>query len=108
LARHFLDQHAARYRKPLTGFDDSAMRTLLEHRWPGNVREMDHAVERAVLMGAGGLVKAADLALRPRTDGQPSPEATGLDGGGGWGGSAGGGRGGAKTGTAGRPRGPAG
>src|SRR6059036_838924 len=45
LARHFLSQHAVRYRKTLHGFDDAAQKALLEHRWPGNVRELDHSVE---------------------------------------------------------------
>src|SRR5207249_6801186 len=53
LARHFLSQHAVRYRKTLQGFDDAAQKALLEHRWPGNVRELDHSVERAVLMSPG-------------------------------------------------------
>lgn len=64
LARHFLGLHSKRYRKPLTGFDPSAMQLLLEHRWPGNVREIDHAVERAVLMSHGTVVRASDLGLR--------------------------------------------
>ena len=53
LARHFLRQHAQRYRKNLSGFDPAAMQLLMDHRWPGNVRELDHAVERAVLMSQG-------------------------------------------------------
>jgi DNA-binding NtrC family response regulator len=64
LAQHFLGRHTARYRKPLAGFDDAAMRTLVEHEWPGNVRELDHTVERAVLMAAGDQVTAPDLGLR--------------------------------------------
>jgi len=64
LAQHFLRQHAQRYRKRLTGFESSAMQLLLEHSWPGNIREIDHAVERAVLMAQAGLVKASDLGLR--------------------------------------------
>src|SRR5437773_1312311 len=75
----FLLQHAARYRKTLTGFDDSAMRALLEHRWPGNVRELDHAVERSVLMGAGPLLSTSDLALRAAADGHPSLEEMSLE-----------------------------
>ena len=50
LAMHFLEYHAARYRKPVTGFDDGAKKAMRMHRWPGNVRELGHAVERAVLM----------------------------------------------------------
>ena len=64
LARHFLRQHAQRYRKNLSGFDPAAMQVLLDHRWPGNVREIDHAVERAVLMSQGNTIRASDLGLR--------------------------------------------
>jgi len=69
LAQHFLRQHAQRYRKRLTGFESGAMQILLEHPWPGNIRELDHAIERAVLMAPGPLVKAADLGLRPASPG---------------------------------------
>jgi DNA-binding NtrC family response regulator len=65
LARHFLHQHAARYRKGLRDFEESARQALLSHTWPGNVRELDHAVERAVLMTQGDLVRPADLGLQP-------------------------------------------
>jgi DNA-binding NtrC family response regulator len=64
LARHFLSQHAQRYRKRLGGFDAAAMQLLLDHGWPGNVRELDHAVERAVLMAQGDQVQGRDLGLR--------------------------------------------
>jgi DNA-binding NtrC family response regulator len=64
LATQFLRQHAQRYRKSLSGFDDPAMQILLNHGWPGNIRELEHAVERAVLMARDSLVRAADLGLR--------------------------------------------
>src|SRR3989441_8361642 len=79
LARHFLSQHAVRYRKTLHGFDDPAQKALLEHRWPGNVRELDHAVERAVLMSQGAFVRASDLALRAPADGRPGLEEMSLE-----------------------------
>jgi DNA-binding NtrC family response regulator len=69
LATHFLGQHAARYRKRITGFDASAMQALLSHSWPGNIRELDHAIERAVLMADGEQIKASDLALRSGHEG---------------------------------------
>ncbi|HEY4099818.1 MAG TPA: sigma-54 dependent transcriptional regulator [Gemmatimonadales bacterium] len=65
LARHFLQQFAARYRRPVTGFAADAMRSLLEYRWPGNIRELAHAVERATLLAHDDLVRAADLSLAP-------------------------------------------
>ena len=64
LAMHFLRRHAARYRKPCTGFAADALAAMLAHGWPGNVRELDHAVERAALLARGEQVQAADLALR--------------------------------------------
>jgi len=69
LAAHFLRQHADHYRKPLTGFDEGAVKILLSHTWPGNVRELDHAVERAVLMAQGETIRAVDLGLRTGREG---------------------------------------
>jgi len=70
LAQHFLHLHTQRYRKTITGFDPAALQLLLDHRWPGNVREIDHAIERAVLMAQGSVVRASDLGLR--VEGVPS------------------------------------
>ena len=64
LAQHFLKRHSARYRKSVHGFDAGGMQSLLEHSWPGNIRELDHAIERAVLLAQGDLVRAGDLGLR--------------------------------------------
>src|SRR5216117_1780131 len=63
LANSFLHQHAERYRKQIAGFDDAARECLLQHRFPGNVRELDHIVERAVLMAQNRQICASDLAL---------------------------------------------
>lgn len=64
LADHFLKQHLQRYRKAQYEFDDTAAQVLREYHWPGNIRELDHVVERAVLMAHGNVIKAADLGLR--------------------------------------------
>jgi DNA-binding NtrC family response regulator len=63
LAQHFLKQHVARYRKAITGFDESALEVLRAYAWPGNVRELDHAVERGVLMAPGKAIRGPDLGL---------------------------------------------
>ena len=68
LAKHFLAQHAQRYRKQITGMDDSARERLLQHSFPGNVRELDHVIERAVLMTRGPQVRAVDLGLTSGRD----------------------------------------
>jgi DNA-binding NtrC family response regulator len=63
LANKFLLQHAQRYNKNLAGFDEPARDLLMKHQYPGNVRELDHVIERAVLMAQGTHVKANDLGL---------------------------------------------
>jgi DNA-binding NtrC family response regulator len=64
LANHFLGLHARRYRKNIVGFDQNAIQAMQEHPWQGNVRELNHVVERAVLMTTAQCVRASDLALR--------------------------------------------
>jgi DNA-binding NtrC family response regulator len=63
LAQHFLKQHVGRYRKAITGFDESALDAMRDYNWPGNVRELDHAVERGVLMAPAKVIRAPDLGL---------------------------------------------
>ncbi|HEU0008300.1 MAG TPA: sigma-54 dependent transcriptional regulator [Verrucomicrobiae bacterium] len=79
LAAHFLRQHAQRYRKSVNGLEPSALQILQEHGWPGNIRELDHAIERAVLMAQGQQVKAADLGLRGGGENAPRLEEMSLE-----------------------------
>src|SRR6185295_2753510 len=67
LARHFLERFAADLKKPVTGFSRSAVRAVRRHMWPGNIRELENTIERAVLMAESGEIDARDLNL-PGTD----------------------------------------
>lgn len=67
LAMHFLRRQATRYRKNVTGFTPDATQALIDHPWRGNVRELEHAVERAVLLAQGEVVHTHDLGLAPTT-----------------------------------------
>src|SRR5437763_1344063 len=67
LANNFLRMHAKRYRKEFGGFDETARERLMAHPFPGNVRELDHVIERAVLMSTGAQLKARDLGLSTGT-----------------------------------------
>jgi DNA-binding NtrC family response regulator len=79
LASHFLQQHARRYRKAVSGFERDALDLLLRHTWPGNVRELDHAIERAVLMAESATIRPGDLTLRRDTDPAGSLESMSLE-----------------------------
>ena len=79
LAGHFLRVHARRYRKSMTDFDSAAMHALTEHPWPGNIRELDHAVERGVLMAEQSLIRASELGLRAGRDGSSRVEDMSLE-----------------------------
>jgi DNA-binding NtrC family response regulator len=63
LAVRFLHGYVARYRKPVSGFDNACLQVLMNCPWPGNVRELDHTVERAVLMAGDSVIRASDLGL---------------------------------------------
>jgi DNA-binding NtrC family response regulator len=79
LAQHFLRQAAARYRREVTGFTAEGMKALLAYAWPGNIRELAHAVERATLLAAEKQVSAADLTFRPLSDASSRLEDLNLD-----------------------------
>ena len=74
LGAHFLASHAQRYRKRIGGFDRAALQLMLEHPWQGNVRELNHVIERAVLMAQDSQIKPVDLALRSGREGSPRME----------------------------------
>ena len=74
LASHFLATHAQRYRKRIPGFDQPALQMLLDNPWQGNVRELNHVIERAVLMAQDNQIRPADLALRTAREGSPRLE----------------------------------
>ena len=79
LAASFLRQHAKRYRKNLIGFDPATHEALMRHDFPGNVRELDHVIERAVLMAHGPQIKVSDLGLTSARDDSPHLEDMNLE-----------------------------
>jgi DNA-binding NtrC family response regulator len=61
LAQHFLEQICRDTGKSVQGFSDRAMATLRMHQWPGNIRELQNAIERAVLLGKSDVIDVEDL-----------------------------------------------
>jgi transcriptional regulator with GAF, ATPase, and Fis domain len=54
LAEEFLRRYAAEADKVIPGFDDAARRWMLQYAWPGNVRQLQNAIQRAVVLGEAG------------------------------------------------------
>ena len=65
LAEMFLKRYATKYNKPIEGFDQAAVREMDEYPWAGNIRELQHTVEKAVIMSDGRRITPATLLLRP-------------------------------------------
>jgi DNA-binding NtrC family response regulator len=80
LARLFLERFASKLRRPVTGIDPLALDLLRAHRWPGNIRELENAIERATLLCDGATLLARDLppevqppTQRPSVTSEPTP-----------------------------------
>ncbi|MBC7745036.1 MAG: sigma-54-dependent Fis family transcriptional regulator [Flavobacterium sp.] len=65
LANHFNKIYANKYLKPVLEFEKPAMDKLINYPFPGNVRELQYTIERAVIMSEGTILKAHDLIFSP-------------------------------------------
>jgi transcriptional regulator with PAS, ATPase and Fis domain len=61
LARDLLAETVTRVGRPMAGYTPRALERLLEYPWPGNIRELHHAIERACAVSAGPLIDVEDL-----------------------------------------------
>lgn len=65
LSNFFLKQYATKYFKPIIGFDNTAINKLKMYPFPGNVRELQYSIERAVIMCDKDVLEAQDLLFSP-------------------------------------------
>jgi len=65
LAKHFSKMYSNKYLKPVLEFDPKAVEKLLNYHYPGNVRELQYTIERAVIMADEGILQAKDLIFSP-------------------------------------------
>jgi len=65
LADFFLKKYSSKYNKPSLKINQQAQDKLLKYSWPGNIRELQHTIEKAVILGDGNILKADDFFMRP-------------------------------------------
>jgi len=63
IARHYADLYSRKYDKETISFSPEAEQALLDYDWPGNVRALRHAIERAVILTANTILEPGDLQL---------------------------------------------
>jgi two-component system response regulator HydG len=61
LANHFLQKFAEENHRRIEGFTDAARSKIVAHRWPGNVRALENAIERAVVLCEQTMIDEGDL-----------------------------------------------
>ncbi len=71
LCHYFLKKLAASINKPATGFSQEAMEQLKAYHWPGNVREMRNAIERAIVVAKASSITVDDLPIPPSSKALP-------------------------------------
>lgn len=72
LAAHFLALFARKYNRDIKDFSRDALAALQTYDWPGNIRELSHAIERAMIICQGGQLTASDFTLRRANALKPS------------------------------------
>jgi len=73
LVDHFIQKFSRQSHRAVTGIEPDALAALMSHRWPGNIRELEHTIERAVLLGTENRITLRNLPpqIIARQDGAP-------------------------------------
>lgn len=70
LADFFLKKYSSKYNKPGLKINQQAQDKLMKYTWPGNIRELQHTIEKAVILSEGNILKAEDFFMRPVISGR--------------------------------------
>jgi two-component system response regulator HydG len=75
LVEHFVTRYGEEFMRPVRALSAEAMQALLQHDFPGNVRELENAIERAVILARGDLITPNELppAIVAPPDSEPEP-----------------------------------
>jgi DNA-binding NtrC family response regulator len=76
LIHFFLKKFAGQMNKKIRGLEPAAMRMLTRYHWPGNIRELENTMERAILLAEGEVITTDDLNLFFANEASPGAEET--------------------------------
>lgn len=79
LAQHYLEYYGKKYHKVVTSIAAEAMDKLKRYAWPGNIRELQHSIERAVIMTDSATLQETDFILSRSLSSGPSSNTLNLD-----------------------------
>lgn len=68
LVAHFINLFAGKYNKPTCTLSQSAEKLLCNYNWPGNIRELSHVIERAMLISTGNVIELSNIMLDSQTN----------------------------------------
>ncbi|MDX2247865.1 MAG: sigma-54 dependent transcriptional regulator [Bacteroidia bacterium] len=68
LAEHFIQRYARRYHKSVYSISPAALTRMEKYHWPGNIRELQHAIERAVIMTESDILQPGDFHFGTMTE----------------------------------------
>ena len=74
LANHFIHYYARRSGKKISGIADKVMQSLVQYSWPGNIRELEHLIERTVVLTKGEVIKDISLPAQHQAGAQVSTD----------------------------------
>jgi two-component system response regulator AtoC len=71
LVEHFIGAFSKKLGLSAKGIDREALSALMDYRWPGNIRELENCIERAMILSDSGMIKPADLPHQVTGEGMP-------------------------------------
>jgi formate hydrogenlyase transcriptional activator len=79
LVRHFVDKYCARVGRRIDRISAATLHALQEYSWPGNIRELENVIERAVILSRGRDLEIGDWFRKPRAGAERAPRPEAID-----------------------------
>lgn len=79
LANHFLKHYSSKYGKSVSKISDAAMTRMNKHPWPGNIRELQHSLERAIILSNSSVLQPEDFNFTAASNTKEAEQSLGLD-----------------------------